>query len=119
MAEDEGLRICQSGEASVNGLFDVLWVELRRILGSAPAAALLKRSLAASRDSGSPLGRIVVQREGRDYDYDIPDDLTACGEDLTRFVDDLLSLLHELTGSVMVRHLLTIPEVKQFSKQNE
>ncbi|GEM_PF-6437784 len=95
--------------------FRALWDGLRNTMGSAPTAALLRRAIAISRDCCPHLAEISIERAGRDYLYRIPDDIPrneeTCAQ-LVRFVANTMSLLAELMGSVLVRHLERDPTIR-------
>ena len=95
---------------SAADLFDLLWVTLADVLGTAATATLLRRSIkqAAVRIAWSE--PLVVARTGLDYTYRLPEAWKQPGNDET--VDELRIvaaqlklLLIELTGPVVVARL--------------
>ncbi|MHB0912892.1 MAG: hypothetical protein ACYC2Y_05530 [Armatimonadota bacterium] len=112
---------CIQGESkkAVEELFESLWNDLRATLGSAPTSALLRRAIAASRDCCPTMGKVTIERRGRDYSYELPqidENIDTCRE-LSRFVEIVLSLLSELTGRVLVRHLLNNPAIGKYAEK--
>lgn len=90
--------------------------------GAPPTAALLRRAIAISHESSPTLSIITIEKIGRDYNYNIhpevKDNPKACDE-IGRFVNNVLALLSELTGNVLVRHLLENPIVKKNCSRGE
>lgn len=99
------------------GLFDLLWENLADILGAAATAALVRRS--AKRAAKRAPGRegVTVTREGFTYRYALParwsqDDRESLLA-LRDLVKELLPILGELTGSVVVRRLEAFAELQR------
>jgi hypothetical protein len=95
---------------SAAGLFDLLWKSLADVLGTAAAAIILRRAIqqAAPRDASAE--RVVIIRNGLEYEYRVPQSWTQPGNDaavdaLRRVCAALRVLLIELTGSVVVNLL--------------
>ena len=95
---------------SAADLFDLLWVTLADVLGTAATATLLRRSIkqAAARTAWSE--PVVVARNGLDYTYRLPEAWKQPGNDeavdeLRIVAAKLKLLLIELTGPVVVARL--------------
>jgi hypothetical protein len=91
-------------------VFDVLWESLADVLGTAATATLLRRALrqAAARPSWSE--PVIVERNGLDYEYRLPETWKRPGNEeaigaLRAVAAELRVLLVELTGPVVVRRL--------------
>ena len=113
--------VCQP-QTTVSEVFGAIWTELRGTMGSAPTAALLRRAIVISRDSNPCLSNITIEKTSRDYSYNIPQEISespgACDE-MDRFIDTVLSILSQLTGSVLVRQLLENPTIKKVRSKGE
>lgn len=98
-------------------LFHVLWENLADVLGAAATAALVRRS--AKRVASRVPGResVAVAREGFTYRYTLParwneedrETLVA----LRDLVKELLPILAELTGPVVVRRIEALAELRR------
>jgi hypothetical protein len=91
-------------------LFDLLWESLADILGTAAAAIILRRAIqhAAFRTACSE--RVLVARNGLEYEYRVPETWREPGNDeavdaLRVVAAALRVLLVELTGPVVVNRL--------------
>ena len=101
-------------------VFSVLWNELRETIGTAPTATLLRRAIIISNEACPLLEEITIDKDGREYRYDIPTDVDLDPETCTnigQFVDNVLALLHKLTGKVLVRQLMANPLVRQLASK--
>ena len=94
-------------------LFDLLWESLADMMGTGATATLLRRAVKRAVERAPRLGEIVVQLDGLQYSYRLPDawhkprDDEAL-DDLRALVAALLPLLEEMTGPVVVARLARI-----------
>jgi len=91
-------------------LFRLIWESLADVLGTAAAAALLRRAIKQTVTRISWPEPVLVIRNGLDYEYRVPEAWTqACSEEalgaLRVLATELRMLLVELTGPVLVRRL--------------
>jgi nucleotide-binding universal stress UspA family protein len=105
-------------------LFALLWDALADLLGTAAAATLLRRAARRAGSRDPELATIAIVRENLEYRYTLPpawNDWTKrlsseTAHDtqaaLQHLVAELLPLLVELTGPIVVRHLAQIPELR-------
>lgn len=101
-------------------VFSVLWNELRETVGTAPTAALLRRAIVISLDICPLLEKITIERDDREYRYTIPPETDLdpeTAENIGHFVDNVLALLSNLTGEVLVRQLLANTLVRQLASK--
>jgi hypothetical protein len=98
-------------------LFELIWVALVDLLGSAATATLIRRSLKRAAERVPGLDGISISRERFEYRYVLPPgwkDNAAGGLDgLREVARELQPLLLELTGSVVLHRLRGIPELEQ------
>ncbi len=101
--------------SSPSEIFDVLWTALVEILGSPATATLLRRSAKRRLGDFPELGELAIRRKGFEYAYTVPPDWKHSNERsnaaLQALVQDLYSLLFELTGPVVLRRLEALPQV--------
>jgi hypothetical protein len=104
-------------EPSSADLFTMLWDALADLLGTAAAATLLRRAARRAEPRNPELGELAIVREKLEYRYTVPptwkDRTGGTQRALHHLVDELLPLLVELTGPVVVRHLAQIPELRE------
>lgn len=101
-------------------VFSVMWNELRETIGTAPTATLLRRAIVLSREACPILEQISIEKDGRDYCYNIPPEVDlepASCANIEQFVDNVLALLRALTGKVLVRQLLANPLIRQLASK--
>lgn len=101
---------------STADVFAILWSTLVDVLGSAAAAALLRRAARRARDRLPELGELRIVRERWGYRYVAPVSWhTQRLEDTPELSDMVLSelcpILQDLTGSLVVRQLEAVPEL--------
>lgn len=97
-------------------LFTALWEALGDLLGWSATATVIGRSIkrAAAR---SPLLRdVVIRREGLEYRYSVPASWSdpsgaQAAEALRVLAGELEPLLAELTGTVVLQRLRSVPEL--------
>jgi hypothetical protein len=101
--------------SSPSEIFDVLWTALVEILGSPATATLLRRSAKRRLGDFPELGELAIRRKGFEYAYTVPPDWKHANERsnaaLQALVQDLYSLLFELTGPVVLRRLEALPQL--------
>jgi hypothetical protein len=96
-------------------LFALLWDALADLLGTAGAAALLRRAASRVPPGSSGFVDFAIVRENLEYRYELPpawsDSSSGAERTLRLLVDELLPLLAELTGPVVIRRIAQIPEL--------
>lgn len=104
--------------ATAGELFELLWDNLADLMGTGATATLLRRAAkhAAARDPA--LGGLVIERDGLQYRYELPeawrrarDDLALAG--LRALACALRPLLLELTGPVVVNRLARLDPLRE------
>ncbi|HEV3189855.1 MAG TPA: hypothetical protein VGY54_05120 [Polyangiaceae bacterium] len=121
----EGTRDRASTGLSSAAVFGLLWDALADLLGTAATATLLRRAARRAASRNPELAKVAIARENLEYRYTLPTtwndwtkplsserphDTQAALRDL---VAELLPLLEELTGPIVVRHLAQIPELRE------
>jgi hypothetical protein len=105
-------------ELSSAALFALLWKALADLLGSAAAATLLRRAARRAMTRSSELAELAIVRENLEYRYALPPAWSGWTGSrlraLRHLVGELLPLLEELTGSLVVNHLAQIPELREW-----
>jgi hypothetical protein len=102
----------------VSEAFTVLWDAIADTMGTATTATLFRRAVKRSKDKypgALALGSLSITREGADYRYEVPAEW--CDEAIARaavcaLFSELRPLLVELTGLVVVRRVLELPELR-------
>jgi hypothetical protein len=98
-------------------LFTALWDALAGLLGTAAAAILLRRAAQRASKRHPELAEIAIVRERLEYRYTLPpawhDRTASTRRALRHMVAELLPLLEELTGPVVLRHLAQIGELRE------
>ena len=96
-------------------IFKVLWGALVEILGSPATATLLRRSAKMRLRDFPELGELGITRKGFEYVYAVPADWNHANEQsnaaLQALIQDLCSLLLELTGPVVLHRLEALPQL--------
>ena len=116
MATSDGLSVDDTGanERSAVALFAIVWDALAETLGTAAAAAIVRRSAARARTASAELVELVIARENLEYRYTLPrawsQESGSIG--LRALVAEIGKLLLELTGNVVIRRLEQIPELR-------
>ena len=103
-------------DLSTADLFALLWDGLTAILGTAAAAALVRRAARGASDRCPELAELIVAREDLDHVWTVPatwhDQCDSPPAALCALADELRALLIELTGTVVVSHLGRIPQLR-------
>lgn len=104
--------------SAASDILALVWAELVRILGAPTAAALLRRSANGRLGEYPEFNDLAITRQGFDYVYTVPSAWKETGEKSHRALEALLqelcSVLREMTGPVVVRQLRTLPQLQQF-----
>ena len=99
-------------------IFKVLWGALVEILGSPATATLLRRSAKRRLGDFPELGELAISRKRFEYAYVVPEDWKHTNErsnaGLQALVQDLCSLLLELTGPVVVHRLKALSQLAKY-----
>jgi hypothetical protein len=104
-------------ELSAAALFTLLWDALADLLGTAATAVVLRRAVRRATPRSPELAELSIVREDLGYRYALPSAWN--GRDggsqaaLGHLVAELLPLLVELAGPLVVRHLAQIPELRE------
>lgn len=107
----------EPSECTAAGLFQLLWENLADVLGAAATAALVRRS--AKRVANRLPGResVTIAREGFTYRYTLPARWNQHDREplmaLRDLVQELLPILAELTGPVVVRRIEAFAEFRR------
>jgi hypothetical protein len=117
MATSDGLSVDDAGaanERSAAALFAIVWDALAETLGTAAAAAIVRRSASRARTESAELVELVITREDLEYRYTVPRAWSQASGliGLRTLVAELGKLLLELTGNVVIRRLEQIPELR-------
>jgi hypothetical protein len=106
-----------TSELSSAALFTLLWDALADLLGTAAAAALVRRAARRAAPRNPELDELVIVRENLAYRYTLPsawEEWTGGTQRaLQHLVGELLPLLAELTGPLVVNHLAQVPELRE------
>jgi hypothetical protein len=104
-------------ELSSAALFTLVWDALADLLGTAAAALLWRRAARRAPPRHPELAELAIVRESLEYRYTVPSAWNNSARDprpaLEDLVGELLPLLEELTGPIVVRHLAQIPELRE------
>lgn len=98
------------GATSAAELFALLWESLADVLGTAAAAIILRRAIQQAAFRSACAERVIVVRNGLEYEYRVPETWEQPGNDeavdgLRVVAAALRVLLVELTGPVVVTRL--------------
>jgi len=120
--EESGVRQGGGREPNPAALFAIVWETLAAMLGTAAAAAIVRRAAGRAGTQRPELIDLVVRREQLEYHYTLPDAwsqpaeaATACERAplaLRALVAEIGQLLVELTGTIVVGRLEEIPELR-------
>jgi len=104
--------------SSPSEIFDILWTALVEILGSPATASLLRRSAKRQLGDFPELGELAITRKGFEYVYAVPADWKHANERSTAalqaLVQDLCTLLLELTGPVVLHRFEALPQLAKY-----
>lgn len=100
-------------------LFALVWDALAEVLGTAAAAAIVRRAARRGAVECPELLDLVVRRENLEYRYTLPHHWSATAQAAERgqgalpvLVGEIGRLLLELTGTVVINRLEQIPELR-------
>jgi hypothetical protein len=97
-------------------LFALLWDALADLLGTAAAATLLRRAAQRAAPRDPELAELGIVRDNLEYKYTLPaswnDGTKSTQHALRHLSAELLPLLVELTGPIVVARLAQIPELR-------
>ena len=97
-------------------LFAILWDALAEVLGTAAAAAIVRRATGRAAATSPQLLALVVTRENLEYRYTLPhawsQDAAPELIELRMLALEIGRLLQELTGMIVIRRLDQIPELR-------
>ena len=103
-------------DLSAAALFAIVWNALAEVLGTAAVAAIVRRAAGHAAARSPELVDLVIVREDLEYRYTLPD---AWSQDTQRapialrvLVAEIGRLLVELTGTVVIRRMEQIPELR-------
>jgi hypothetical protein len=101
---------------AATALFAMVWEALARVLGTAATAAIVRRALRRAAASNADLADLVIVHDDLRYRYTLPASWSQPGERGTLALRGLSAeigrLLVELTGTVVIRLLEQIPELR-------
>ncbi|MEO8185476.1 MAG: hypothetical protein ABI895_42245 [Deltaproteobacteria bacterium] len=116
-APDGASTELSGSELSAAELFGILWRGLADILGTAAAAALLRRAAQRALPRWPELAALCILRERLEYRYTLPSNwkspVPKLPGALSALARELWPLLIDLTGSVVVQRLAQIPELRE------
>lgn len=116
MATSDGLSVDDAGarERSAAALFAIVWDALAEMLGTAAAAAIVRRAAARARQESAELVELVIARENLEYRCTLPRAWSQASSSiaLRALAAEIGKLLLELTGTVVIRRLEQIPELR-------
>lgn len=96
-------------------MFDILWEAMADVMGGATTATLLRRAARRGAARAPELLSLAIVREGFEYAYQVPaswrelPDAGMANQPVCVLIHELLPLLIELTGPVVLRRLAAIP----------
>lgn len=112
LSVDEG----GGSEGSAAVLFAIVWDVLAEVLGTAATAAIVRRATGRAAVESPELVDLVIVREDLEYRYTLPQAWWQKAERgpiaLRVLVMEIGRLLAELTGTVVIRRLEQIPELR-------
>jgi hypothetical protein len=103
-------------ELSAAALFAIVWDALAAVLGTAAVAAIVRRAVGRATAESPELFELAIFREDLEYRYRLPQAWSQRAEGgpvaLRVLVVEIGRLLGELTGTVVIRTLEEIPELR-------
>jgi len=97
-------------------LFAIIWDELADVLGTAAVAAIVRRAAGRAEARSPELAGLTIVRDRLEYRYVLPGAWSQGAEHgliaLRALVAEIGRLLVELTGTVVVRLLEELPELR-------
>lgn len=114
-AESENVGVDDDGsnELPAAALFAIVWDALAEVLGTAAAAAIVRRAAGRAAPRNPELVELVIVRENLEYRYTVPQAWSSKGPiALHELVAEMGRLLVELTGTVVIGRLEKIPSLR-------
>jgi hypothetical protein len=103
-------------EPAAAALFAIVWDALTEVLGTAAVAAIVRRAAGRAAARSPELGDLIIVREDFQYRYTLPAVWSHQADReplaLRVLVAEIGRLLVELTGTVVIRRLEQIPELR-------
>ena len=98
-------------------VFEVLWENLVAVVGTAATATLVRRAALRGAARAPELEQLTVEAEGLEYKYSLPEswrerEFTGVPALNELIGIELCPLLREFTGSILLRRLERIPELR-------
>jgi hypothetical protein len=111
-----GSPVVGTSDLAAAALFAIVWDALVEVLGTAAVAAIVRRAAGRAAAQSPELAEIVIFREDHEYRYTLPHAWSHKTERappaLQMLVAEIGQLLVELTGTVVVRRLEQIAELR-------
>ena len=105
-----------AGEIAGAALFAIVWDTLAEVLGTAAVAAIVRRAAGRAAAAHPELLELVIVRRDLQYQYTLPPSWSQeSGRGplaLRTLVAEIGRLLVELTGTVLIRRLEQVPELR-------
>jgi hypothetical protein len=110
-------RMAAGAETPARNLFALLWEGLADLLGTAATATLLRRAARRGAARNADLAELAIERQGLAWVYTCPPAWSGASPDdlggLRALIGELRPMLVEMTGSVVLRHLEQIRELRE------
>jgi len=120
--EDPDLSEGGEGELDAAALFSIVWEALAEVLGTAAAAAIVRRAAGRAATESPELVDVVIRRERFEYRYALPHAWSQTARAATpeerapvalrALIAEIGRLLVELTGTVFIGRLEQIPALR-------
>ena len=105
-----------AGEIAGAALFAIVWDTLAEVLGTAAVAAIVRRAAGRAAAVHPELRDLVIVRQDLQYQYTLPQSWSQVSgrgpQALRSLVEEIGRLLIELTGTVLIRRLEQVPELR-------
>ena len=103
----------QPEATTASALFGLVWNELVDVLGSSATATLLRRAAKHGAVQRPELMKLTIHKPLFEYEYVVPEEWTSerGRESLQVLIAELVPLLRELTGVVVIHRLQSVPEL--------
>jgi hypothetical protein len=114
----DGVDVGDHGTGEIDGaaLFAIVWDTLAEVLGTAAVAAIVRRAAGRAAPAHPELLDLVIVRRDLQYQYTLPPSWSQeSGRGPLAFrslVEEIGRLLVELTGTVLIRRLEQVPELR-------
>jgi hypothetical protein len=115
-----GIPKSMDGKLSGSATFKLLWDALVDLLGTAATAAIIGRAARRGQGQSPELVGLTFERVDREFGYVVPASFergqNASGA-IRTLLEELRPLLIELTGTVALRRLELVPELRSWAVQ--